>query len=189
VAGCPASATHFGPALWALNILPLYAEAGAEGVNFQTRPSTAQNLIQTRDTHSGWSVQVQPEYYGLLAFAQLTPPGSHLLQVSSMPAGLYAWGAWTPRGKTNVVVTNVSGGTTTVQIRAAGARGAATVEDLRAVSGGLQSAGRVTLGGQSLSQSTGQLTGTPATTTVHSSRGAYDVKVPAASAAIVTFAH
>ena len=124
-----------------------------------------------------------------MAFAQLTPPGSHLLQASSMPAGLYAWAAWTPRGQTNVVVTNVSAATTTVQIRAAGARGAATVEDLRAMSGGLQSAGRVTLGGQALSQSTGQLTGTPVTTTVHSSHGAYDVKVPAASAAIITFAH
>jgi len=187
--GMPGFSDTFGPALWALNILPLYAEAGAEGVNFQTRPSTAQNLIQTRDTHSGWSVQVQPEYYGLMAFAQLTPPGSHLLQASSMPAGLYAWAAWTPRGQTNVVVTNVSAATTTVQIRAAGARGAATVEDLRAMSGGLQSAGRVTLGGQALSQSTGQLTGTPVTTTVHSSHGAYDVKVPAASAAIITFAH
>jgi hypothetical protein len=172
-----------------LNILPLYAEAGAEGVNFQTRPSTAQNLIQTRDTHTGWSVQVQPEYYGLLAFAQLTPPGSRLLQVSSTPVGLYTWAAWTPRGQTNVVVTNVSAATTTVEVRAAGARGAATVEYLRAVSGGLQSAGRVTLGAQTLSQSTGQLAGTPVTTTVHSSHGAYDVKVPAASAAIITFAH
>jgi Glycosyl hydrolase family 79 C-terminal beta domain len=187
--GMPGFSDTFGPALWALNILPLYAEAGAEGVNFQTRPFTAQNLIQTGDTHSGWSARVQPEYYGLLAFAQLTPPGSHMLQLSSTPAGLYAWAAWTPRGRTNVVVTNVSAATTSVQIRAAGARGAATVEFLRAASGGLQSAGRVTLGGQALSPSTGQLTGTPVTTTVHSSHGAYDVKVPAASAAIVTFAH
>jgi hypothetical protein len=187
--GMPHFSATFGPALWALNILPLYAEAGAVGVNFQTRPFTAQNLIQTRDTHSGWKVQVQPEYYGLQAFAQLTPPGSHMLQVSAMPGGLYAWAVLTPRGQTNVVVTNVTASTTTVAIRAAGARGAATIEALRAASGGLQSAGRVMLGGQTISPSTGQLTGTPVTTTVRSSHGTYDVTVPAASAAIITFAH
>jgi hypothetical protein len=186
--GMPGFSNTFGPALWALNILPLYAQAGAEGVNFQTRPFTAQNLIQTSDMHSGWKVQTQPEYYGLLAFAQLTPPGSHMLQVSPMPNGLYAWAVRTPRGQTHVVVTNVSGSATTVGIRAAGARGAATVEDLQATSGGLHSTGRITLGGQAISQSTGELTGTPVTTAVHASGGSYQVKIPAASAAIITFA-
>ena len=178
-----------GPALWALNILPLYAEAGAQGVNFQNRPYSAQNLIQTSDTHSGWQVQVQPEYYGLLAFAKLTPPGSRLLQVSETPSGFYSWAVRTPHGQTAVVLTNVTASAATVGVQAAGARGAATVDVLRAASGGLRATGGITLGGQTISPHTGQLTGTPVTTTVRSSHGAYDVTVPAASAAILTFAH
>jgi Glycosyl hydrolase family 79 C-terminal beta domain len=184
--GLPHFSDTFGPALWALNILPLYAEAGAQGVNFQTRPFTAQNLIQTLETHSGWHVQVQPEYYGLLAFAQLTPPGSRLLQVTKMPNGLYAWAVRTPSGQTHVVVTNITASASTVGIHADGARGAATIEALQAASGGLNSAGRVTLGGQTISSSTGKLSGTPVTTTLLPSQGTYDVKVPAASAAIIT---
>jgi hypothetical protein len=186
--GMPQLSDSFGPALWALNILPLYAEAGAAGVNFQTRPYTAQNLTQTSDTRSGWQVHVQPEYYGLLAFAQLTPPGSHLLHVSGMPAGLLAWAVSKPHGQETVVVTNVTANTTTAGIQAADARGAATVEALRAASGRLRATEHVTLGGRTISPSTGQLTGTPVTTTVQSLHGTYDVKVPANSAAIVTFA-
>jgi hypothetical protein len=187
--GQPQLSDTFGPALWALNVLPLYAEAGAGGVNFQTRPYTAQNLTQTRDTHSGWRVTVQPEYYGLLAFARLTPPGSRILGVSAMPAGLFAWAVRPPHGSESVVVTNVTANPTTVEIKAAGAGGAATVEALRAASGRLRATEGVTLGGETISPSTGQLTGTPVTTTVHASDGAYDVEVPANSAAIVSFAH
>jgi hypothetical protein len=185
--GMPGLSNTFGPALWALNILPLYAQAGLEGVNFQARPFSAQNLVEARETHSGWQVQIQPEYYGLLAFAQLTPPGSHILQVAPLPAGLYAWAVKTPQGQTHVAVTNVGASTTDVAIPAAGARGAARVEILRAVSGGLRSSGRVTLGGQTISASTGQLSGTPVTTTAPASHGTYNVKVPADSAAILTF--
>lgn len=177
----------FGPALWALNILPLYAQAGLAGVNFQTRPYTAQNLIQPRDTKSGWTVQVQPEYYGLLAFAELTPPGSRILQVTPLTGGLYSWAVRTPQGQTHVVVTNVGTTAASAEIHASGVSGAATVELLQAES--LQSTGRVTLGGQTISPSTGQLTGTPVTTTVPSVHGIYDVTVPASSAAIITFPH
>ena len=52
----------------------------------------------------------------------------------------------------------------------------------------LGATGRVSLGGQSFGSSTttGQLTGSPSTTTVSVSGGAYKVSVPAASAAILT---
>jgi hypothetical protein len=185
--GMPHFSNTFGPALWALNILPLYAEAGLGGVNFQSRPYTAQNLIQTRNTKTGWQVQVQPEYYGLLAFAQLTPPGSHILNVSSTPSGLYTWAVRTPQGQTHVVVTNVTAGTTTVGVRAAGAQRTASMQVLHAASGGLRAEGGISLGGQTISPSTGQLTGKPVTTTVKASHGTYDVKVAPASAVILTF--
>jgi hypothetical protein len=187
--GTPGFSNTLGPALWALNILPLYAEAGAQGVNFQNRPYTAQNLIQTSQAGSGWQIQVQPEYYGLLEFAKLTPPGSRLLKISQTPGGLFSWAVRTPNGKTTVVLTNVNSGAATVGVRGAGARGAATMQILRAASDGLRATGGITLGGQSISAHTGQLAGRPVTAKISSSRGAYNVTVPAASAAIVTFAH
>jgi hypothetical protein len=185
--GSPSFSKTFGPALWALNILPLYSEAGANGVNFQSRPYTAQNLIQTVHTHAGWRVQVQPEYYGLAAFAQLTPPGSKLLRVPAMPSGLLAWAVRTPQGQTHVVVTNVGGGARTVAIKATGARGSATVEALGAKSSSLWASTGVTLGGQTISADTGALRGALVTKSVHSSHGAYGVTVDPASAAILTF--
>ena len=63
-----------GPSLSALNVLPLYAQTGVTGVNFETRPNTAQNLIQPTAASSGRQVTVQPEYYGMLAFAQARRP-------------------------------------------------------------------------------------------------------------------
>jgi hypothetical protein len=185
--GQPGFTNSFGPALWALNILPLYAAAGVDGVNVQSRPFTAQNLIQTNQTKAGWRVVVEPEYYGLMAFAQLTPPGSKMLSVGAMPNGLYAWADRTPQGETHVVLTNVGAAATTVAIPNAGASGAATVQTLSAASGGLSATSVVTLGGQTISAQTGRLTGTPVSRSVTATGKAYDVTVAPDSAAIVTF--
>jgi hypothetical protein len=185
--GQPGITNTFGPALWALNILPLYAAAGVNGVNVQSRPYTAQNLIQTDETKAGWRVLVQPEYYGLVAFAQLTPPGSKMLTVGTMPSGLYAWADRTPQGQTHVVVTNVGAAAATVAIPAKGATGSASVETLIAGSGGLSATAGVRLGGQTISPQTGMLTGTPAAKSVAATANAYDVTVAPDSAAIVTF--
>lgn len=184
--GQPGFTSTFGPALWALNILPLYAADGVNGVNFQTRPYTAQNLIQPHYTTAGWRVAVQPEYYGLLAFAQLTPPGSRILQVSQTKSGPLTWAVRTPQGQTHVVVTNVGSSTIKVAIKAGHAPSTASVESLTAP-GGLGATKGVTLGGQAIDQYTGNLAGTPVTKTVHSAHGAYDLTVPAASAEILTF--
>jgi hypothetical protein len=185
--GQPGFTGSFGPALWALNLLPLYAEDGINGVNFQTRPYTAQNLIQTDHKAAGWRVYVEPEYYGLLAFAQLTPPGSRILSVSAPKDGLLTWAVRTPQGQTHVVVTNVGNAAVSVAIHASGASGNATVETLRAASGGLSAQSGITLGGQKVSPETGKLSGLNVTATVHPKSGAYSITVPAASAQIVTF--
>jgi hypothetical protein len=175
-----------GPALWALNILPLYEQAGVTGVNFDTVPGTLQDLIQAQHGPGGWNVWVQPEYYGLIAFAQLTPPGSRMLTVPAMPNGMYVWAVQTPSHETNVVVTNVSGAKRVFSVKAAGVTGAATVSRLIAP-GGLSATTGVTLGGQNISSSTGQLSGTPASTSVSATGGRYAVTVPAGSAAIISF--
>jgi hypothetical protein len=185
--GQPGFTGSFGPALWALNILPLYAEDGISGVNFQTRPYTAQNLIQTDHKATGWRVYVEPEYYGLLAFAQLTPPGSRILSVSTLPDGLLDWAVRTPKGQTHVVITNPGSSTVSVAVRSAGASGNATIETLRSSSGGLSAQSGITLGGQSVSTATGKLSGHQVTNSVRLKSGAYTITVPAASAQILTF--
>jgi hypothetical protein len=185
--GQPGLTNTFGPALWALNELPLYAETGINGVNFQSRPYTAQNLIQTTLIHRVWHVQVQPEYYGLLAFAQLTPPGSRLLRVGTLPSGLYAWAVITSQGVKHVVVTNVGTQPVAVDIPAAGAHGPATVQTLSAGAGGLLATGGVTLGGQRVSQITGALIGRRISRSVPATAGAFPITVAPASAAILTF--
>jgi hypothetical protein len=63
---------------------------------------------------------------------------------------------------------------------------AGTVMLLR--SNGLSSAAQPTLGGQSLSTNTGQLTGTTTLTTVKPSGHTYQLHLPATSAAILSFA-
>jgi len=185
--GQPGLTNTFGPALWALNILPLYAQAGVNGVNIQSRPYTAQNLIQTNHTRAGWRMIVEPEYYGLMAFAQLTPPGSKMLAVGTMPSGLYAWADRTPQGQTHVVVTNVGSTASTVAVPAAGSSGAAEVEMLSAGAGGLRATSGVNLGGQRISERTGRLTGTPSSKHVAATGNAFDVTVAPDSAAIVTY--
>ncbi len=175
-----------GPSLWALNILPLYAQTSVTGVNFETRPNTAQNLIQPTATASGWQVTVQPEYYGMLAFAQLTPPGSRILSVTTMPNGLLAWAVRTPNRTVNVVVTNITSKAKHVAIQAAGARGPATTETLTSSAKRLTTTAGVTLGGQALSPQTGQLTGTQVRPQVKPHKGVYDITVAPASATILS---
>jgi hypothetical protein len=175
-----------GPSLWALNVLPLYAQTGITGVNFETRENTAQNLIQTTDTSSGWQVTVQPEYYGMLAFAQLTPPGSRILSVSTMPGGLLAWAVRTPEGTINIVVTDVTSQAQRVAIQVTGAEGPAATEVLTNSTGSLASIADPTLGGQTISPETGQLAGTQVTSQVTPHNDTYDITVAPASATILS---
>jgi len=182
----------FGPALWALNILPMYAEAGTVGVNFHTVPFTWQSLLEPVDKKpvymTNGDVGVQPEYYGLLAFAKLVPPGSQMLKASA-PAGdgLFEWADRTPSGQENVVVTNPSSTAGNVNVSVPSQNAPATVTMLQA--NGLSSSTNVTLAGQSLSAGTGQLVGKLQSTTVKptGSGHTYELHLPAASAAILSF--
>jgi hypothetical protein len=184
--GLPDFSNTMGPALWALNILPLYAQTTVTGVNFETRPNTAQNLIQPTATDSGWLVTVQPEYYGMLAFAQFTPPGSRILSITPMPNGLFAWAVQTPQHTINIVVTNPTSTAQHVAIQAAGAKGPAAMETLASTPGGLTATAGVTLGGQSISPQTGQLTGPQVKSQVNPHNGIYEIPVRPASATILS---
>ena len=101
-------------------------------------------------------MSAQPEYYGLMAFAQAAPAGSRLLKVSDPSlAGLDAWAVRTATGQVHVVVINSSASSHTVAIDLAGATAGAIARVSRLQAHGLGATGGVTLGGQRVSPTTG----------------------------------
>jgi hypothetical protein len=178
----------FGEALWALNVLPALWQAGVQGVNIQSIYGDLNQVIHAHHSRSGWRLTVQPEYYGLRAFAEAAPAGSHLLRISHPGlAHFFQFAVRAPDGSERVVLTNVGSAARTVAISASGAHGPGSVTRLSARS--LSATGGVTLAGRHLSPSTGLLAGASRATRVRpNTRGDYTVRVPAGSAAILTVA-
>jgi hypothetical protein len=176
----------FGEALWALNVLPALWQAGVQGVNFQTVDGNLNQMIAAKHSASGWRVSVQPEYYGLLAFADAAPAGSHLLRISNPGlAHFYQFAVRAPDGSERIVLTNVGSAALTIGASASGTHGTGSLSLLSAKS--LSATGGTTLAGRRLSSRTGQLTGTQRLTLVRpNAKGAYAVRVPAHAAAILT---
>jgi hypothetical protein len=175
----------FAPALWAVDFLPRVVRTGAQGVNFHDVPGQFQGLINAKHTSSGWKVSVEPEYYGLMMFAQAAPVGSRLLRIDGSPAsGIDLWAARTPAGKINVIVVNRSSRTHTIKLGVDGSRDApGTITRLRSTGLYAKSA---TLGGQKI-DSSGSLSGRSNATTVSPKGGAYAVVAPAYSATELSF--
>ena len=92
---CPGAAIvlrTFAESLWALRSLFELADVGADGVNIQTTAAATDALFIPTRGSNGWQVAVQPEYYGLLMFAQAAPPGASLVRLSqSATAEIQAW--------------------------------------------------------------------------------------------------
>jgi hypothetical protein len=180
----------FAEALWALNVLPALWQAGVQGVNFQTIDGgfsrNYNQMIAAKHSASGWSVSVEPEYYGLLAFVGAAPAGSHLLRITNPGlAHLYQFAVRAPDGSERVVLTNVGSSARTIGVTASGTRGTGSLSLLSAKS--LSATGGTMLAGQRLSSRTGQLTGTPRLTLIRpNARRVYAVRVPAHAAAILT---
>lgn len=182
----PAVSKSFASALWALNTLFGLANAGVSGVNIHTFPGAGYELFEISHQGGQWRAAVSPEYYGLLMFAQATPPGSHLLSVSPTGiAGVNVWATSATDGTIRVVLTNEGSTTHEVAVRMPGKFKGATLVRLTAPSAGSTSG--VTLGGQSFGAetSTGRLGGPARSVSVASTDGSYEVEVPAASAAML----
>ncbi len=196
----------FASALWALNALFEAAGYGVDGVNIHTFPGTANHLFSFTYQSGEWTATVSPEYYGLLMFAEAAPPGSMLLRIYE-PAldPLRTWATLAPDGTMRVVLINdslTSPRTVEVVPPSQAALAAllpagspaptpqepAQITQLLAPS--VSATSGITLGGQTFGAdtSTGVLAGTPATTSVAPSAGAYGVIVPPASAEMLTFA-
>jgi hypothetical protein len=178
----------YATALWSLDTAFALARAGVDGVNIHTPNNSTNQMFTVSHVNGTWNVYVHPNYYGLLMFAQATPPGSRLLRTSGPSGGgLSTWATLGTNGTTRVVVINKSTSRArAVAIRAPAKAASATLELMQAPS--ITSKTGITIGGQGFGAqtSTGELAGTPQTPTLKLKRHEYSFKLPPASAALVT---
>jgi hypothetical protein len=174
-----------------LDTLFAMARSGVDGVNIHTLPEADYHPFTFQQVDGRWLGEVKPEYYGMLLFTEAAPPGSRLLAVSP-PADpdIRVRATLTPTGQINVVLINDSLSDDKVVDLAppGGATKPAVVEPLTAPS--VAATDGIRLAGQSFGSetSTGTLTGVFRPGHVRPTNGKYEVKLPAASAAMVSFA-
>jgi hypothetical protein len=182
----PGVSNAFGSALWALDAVFEMARVGVDGVNIHTYPRATYELFRFTHRDDRWSAFVAPEYYGLAMFAQAAPPGARLLALSGAPSEVRVWPTRAPDGTVRVVLINEdTARSQTAAVRIPAVRATATLT--RLLGKGVSARTGVTLGGQSYG-STGVLAGRPALTTVAKTSRGYVVKLPRASAAMLTIA-
>ena len=178
----------YATALWSLDTLFALARAGIDGVNIHTPPRSINQMFTVSEVNGTWEVYVHPNYYGLMMFAQATPPGSRLLSISgSGGAGLPTWATiGADRTRRVVAINKNTASSRIVEVRVPAGAGSATLALMRAPA--ITAKTGITIGGQGFGAqtSTGELAGTPQTTTLKPSKGLYRFTLPAASAALLT---
>jgi hypothetical protein len=179
----------FASALWWLDALFGMARVGVDGINLHTFPGGIYQPFTFKRVHGRWQAFVEPEYYGLMMFAQAAPPGSRLLRLSGGTKSLRVWATRAPDGRIRVVVINDSPSQTEqLAIKAPSGAGSATLERLEAP--GLGAHHHVTLGGQSFgtNTTTGLLAGPQRVEWIAPIGRDYVVTVAPATAALLTIA-
>jgi hypothetical protein len=189
--GKPGVSNTFASALWASDALFSLADVGVGGVNIHTLPDAAYRLFTFAHAHGHWVAHVEPEYYGLELFAQAAPVGARLVAVSGAPhtRSLSAWATRAPGGTERLVLIDKDPGHPRV-LRIPvpdGTRGPVRIERLRAAS--VAATGGVSLGGRSFGArtETGRLPAPQTTVAPRADDGDVVVRLPGASAALVTF--
>jgi hypothetical protein len=173
-------------ALWVAAALFSVAADGVDGVNLHSYPNLPNDLFDFSRSAGRWTASVRPMYYGALLFARAAPTGSRLLRLTLRgPAQVHAWATAGPGRVRHVVVVNESltdnAGLTLTGLTG----GPAQVQRLAARSASATSG--ITLGGRTFGAATdtGQLP-PPMPSAVVARHGAYRVRVPAASALVLT---
>jgi hypothetical protein len=162
---------RYASALWALDTLFELARVGVSGVNFHTFPGARYEPFSFRRAAGAWQASVKPLYYGILMFAQAAAPGSKLLAGSGHIAnGLDVWALRAPDNRVRVALINF-GAARTIALHLPAAAGPATIERLQAPA--LDASSGVAISGRSA---------------VASGNGSYALRLPAASAALLTAA-
>lgn len=185
--GAPGVSNTFASALWALETSFAMARVGVDGLNFHTLPAAAYGLFSFRRIRGHWLGHVAPDYYGLLTFARVAPPGSKMLSTSGPSDGLQTWATEAPTGAIHVVLINTGPSLRTVGVRIPAASGPASLTYLRSPA---LSSGSVTLNGRTFGglTSTGTLSETAAgkPVAVRPVSGNYVIRAPTPSAALLT---
>lgn len=178
----------FASALWVLDTLFRLDQAGVTGVNIHTLANAPYQPFTFARSSGRWRASVKPMYYGLLLFERAAPPGARLLPtLHTASSALRSWATIGPDGNTRLVLINDSGREPlTIAVAAPRSVRSARLERLRAP--GLRAPSGVSLAGQSFGAktATGRLTGAFAASTLHQVQRRYVVRLPPASAALVT---
>jgi len=188
--GTPGVSDTFASGLWMLDTLFAMVRAGVDGVNIHTLPTAAYRPFVFRRIRGRWLATVEPEYYSLLMFSQAAPAGSRMLGVTQTSStDVRSRATVTHDGVVHVVLINAGLASGHVVLVKPPARArAAVLERLGAPSAAATD--DVTLGDQTFGNETGtgELKGKLRTVTLKADRrGRYLVRLPASSAAMVTF--
>jgi hypothetical protein len=189
--GQPGVSNSFSSALWAIDTMFGYANAGIDGVNWHSGyQNGAYDLfyfgVWKRGTLNAYSLNaVRPLFYGLLFFSQAAGNGAQILNASTLTdANLKIWATKDSTGVAHLVIINKEQTTSgNVQITIPGYT-AGTIVRLKAANY-LATSG-VTIGGQTFDGSTdGTLQGTPVTERIAPTGDVWTVSVDAMSAVLV----
>jgi hypothetical protein len=186
-AGTPGVSNTFASALWVLNAMFSMARHGVDGVNLHTWQGSWGQLFQMHRSHGRWSATVRPEYYGLLLFARAAPPGSRFLSEHQRSVGpIESWATISGHRIRLVLINHSLSQGRNLTVRPPEPRGEALLERLHAPRA--SSKFRITLGGLGFGRrtATGITSGRTSTRSLKNRSGAYHLRVPAASAAVVT---
>jgi hypothetical protein len=176
----------FASALWVLDVLFEFDKIGLDGINVQTVPGGVQEIFGPA-AGDGGSMVVHPEFYGMMMFAQAAPAGSRLFTIrAKLPAGVKLWATRAKDGSARVTLINDSlSKPRTVHVPLSSPGGPASVEALRAPHVGSTSG--VTLGGRSFGRATSTgLLPAPVPRQLKSAHGGYTVRIPPATAILLT---
>ncbi len=190
--GQPGLSNSFSSALWAIDTMFEYANAGVDGVNWNTSyDGGAYDLFQFSIWNNGLINQyyleaVRPLYYGLLFFSRAAGNNAKLLPVSTTTSyNVKIWATLDATGKAHVVIINKElSQTGDVQFTLDGFTGG-TVTQLSAPGGYLATSG-VTFGGQTFDGSVnGAPVGSLTTQALTPAGSLWTVSVPPMSAALI----
>jgi peroxiredoxin family protein len=198
----------FGSALWAMDFMFELAKAGATGIDIMTSGGSATYYspmtYSSSFVASGEKVRVNPIYYGMLFFANATQNSAKIMDItsqSSISEGTNNFKIWATKDANNTLrvlvinrgtsLTDVSNKTITLTLP--GAQMPGKKYDLLATGGTVTGAigktvvsgASFTIGGQTVSQIDGTLTGTTNNTTINSVNETYTITLPAGSASIL----
>jgi hypothetical protein len=176
----PGVERSFATALWAPDSLFELVRAGVDGVNWHVRPLTFNAPFQLRAR----AIEPMPELYGLAVFARMLGPDARLAAVHVSSPAVAHLKAWAVRSRmtTSVLLINKGRSTASVSLRAGDDRDPARIQ--RLVGPSVRSNSGVTFGGRWIGGDA-RWHGRELIELTRRRAGAYDVLVPAYSAALV----